>query len=180
MNKMRSGVLKIGAAERLGSLVLPEALGRFHLRWPNIRIEIVEGDSYSLEDDVAVGALDMAIVLLPVKSEHSIARLPSRSQSARGFVWVCFNKKTDFKDGDSVSYLDELELRGQTMIVTTPHKKSRQIFNRLLKRLNGEYVIGLETNNSETVLRFVTQGFRVPIEPCMFTRLYLSSGRICY
>ena len=44
LNQMRKGILKVGSADRLGALVLPELLRKFHERYPNIRIEIVDSN----------------------------------------------------------------------------------------------------------------------------------------
>ena len=42
LNQMHKGILKIGSVERLGALVLPGLLKRFHEDFPNITFEIIE------------------------------------------------------------------------------------------------------------------------------------------
>lgn len=181
LNKMRRGVLNVGAAERMGALVLPKVLGIFHSRYPNITINIVEGNSYSLEEDVARGALDTAIILLPVKNPNIQYRIFHRDPY---YIAVPqehpLNQKAYYKEGDPMPYLDIKELRGATVIVTTPRKKSRQIFNLLLDQLCGEYEIALETNNLETVVRFVAHNLGISVIPSIFARIYSEGERINY
>ena len=67
---MRRGILKIGSAERIGALVLPGLLKRFKELYPNIRIDIVEENSMILEEKLLMGALDLAILCLPLKNTN--------------------------------------------------------------------------------------------------------------
>ena len=66
LNEMRRGVLRLGTARRISAVVLPEAIARFASRYPSIKIEIVEQNSFVLEEQIMTGKLDIAIVCLPV------------------------------------------------------------------------------------------------------------------
>lgn len=70
LNQMHRGVLRLGTAERLGALVLPELLLNFKRQYPNIKIEIVEENSMDLEEKLLIGALEIAILCLPLKNAN--------------------------------------------------------------------------------------------------------------
>lgn len=46
LNQMRKGVLRVGSANRVGSLILPELLKQFSARYPNISVDIVEKTAF--------------------------------------------------------------------------------------------------------------------------------------
>lgn len=114
LNQMRKGVLKIGIAERMGALVLPEALKRFHSRFPNIQVTLIEHDSYQLEEEVLFGALDMAILLLPLKNEHMshhvFYRDPYLIAVPKNHP---LNEKSYQIDGEPLPFLSINDLRGR-------------------------------------------------------------------
>ena len=70
LNHMQKGLLKLGSAERIGALLLPNLLKAFSERYPNIKIDIVEENSVFLEEQVLMGALDLAIICLPLRNEN--------------------------------------------------------------------------------------------------------------
>lgn len=181
LNQMRKGVLKIGTAERMGALVLPEILKRFHSRYPNIRVDLVEQNSYELEEQVLMGALDMAIVLLPIKNEYLnhkvfyrdpyLVALPNdHPLNAKGYR----------KEGEILPFIDIKNLKGSSLVLTSRKKKTRIITNRILEHLDGDYHLVLETNNIETVIRLVANGLGISIIPSVFAKVYSEENRINY
>lgn len=181
INELRSGELKFGSGERVGAHVLPKALKTFHERYPNINIKIVEGVSDELEDDVSAGRLDIAITLLPFKNpniqHHVFYRDPYIISLPVGHP-LC--EKLYFKEGEKLPYLDVSLLKGQDFVLTKSKKKSRQITNKLLDYLCGEYKVVLETNNTDTLIRFTTYGLGVALVPALYARTYNDENRIRY
>ena len=51
----------------MGALLLPQVLERFRKKYPNIQLDIVEKGGVDLEEMLAKGGLDMALVSLPLK-----------------------------------------------------------------------------------------------------------------
>lgn len=66
-----SGFVRITATETLSSQFLVPALGAFHLRYPEIRLEIFSG---YIALDVARGEADIAVRALPPVGSHLVAR----------------------------------------------------------------------------------------------------------
>lgn len=181
LNQMRKGVLKIGAAERMGALVLPEVLNRFHSRYPYIQISLIEKDSYELEEQILLGALDLAIVLLPVKNENLnykvFYRDPYLIAVPKGHP---LNQKGYRKEGEILPFLDIKDLKGSSLVLTSKKKKTRIMANRVLEHLDHNYELVLETNNIETVIRMVAKGIGISVIPSVFAKVYGEEERICY
>lgn len=66
--QLRSGRIRLGATPSLCTGLLPDVLRAFHDRYPGIRLMIEEGGSHDLVRLLARGALDLALVVLPLPS----------------------------------------------------------------------------------------------------------------
>ena len=62
---LRRGILRIGATPSLCIGVLADVLRVFHERHPEIHLQLAENGSQSLVHDLARGALDVALVIVP-------------------------------------------------------------------------------------------------------------------
>ena len=63
---MRGGRVGLGAPPSVGERLLPEVLRSFHRGHPDVELRIIEGDSQALLEHLDRGALDLAVVTLPV------------------------------------------------------------------------------------------------------------------
>lgn len=181
LNQMRKGILKIGSADRLGALVLPELLKKFHERYPNIKIELVEQNSMKLEESLLMGALDLAILCLPLKN-HNVRYQVFYEDPICVAVpsWHPLNRKAYQKDGEFMPYLPMDALQNQTFLLTHPSKKTRMAADRLLENLNGHYQVGLESVNIETIIRLVASGLGISLIPSIFSRTYRTGDKVNY
>jgi DNA-binding transcriptional LysR family regulator len=64
---LRRGHVAIGATPSLGAALLPKALAKFHGRYPGISVTFVERDSVVLVEELEAGALDLALVIMPLQ-----------------------------------------------------------------------------------------------------------------
>jgi DNA-binding transcriptional LysR family regulator len=64
--QLRAGRIRLGATPSLCTGLLPDVLRAFHDRYPGIRLLIEEGGSHDLVRELARGALDLALVVLPL------------------------------------------------------------------------------------------------------------------
>ncbi|MDM0029303.1 LysR family transcriptional regulator [Variovorax saccharolyticus] len=60
------GVMRLGAMESTAAVRLPEPLGRFHERYPEVALELYSGNPQQLIDQVVDGSLDAALIAEPV------------------------------------------------------------------------------------------------------------------
>jgi len=62
-----SGGLRVGIYQSVANKVLPEVMRRFKARWPDVDVEVTEGDhDTQLVDAVERGALDMSFAIQPI------------------------------------------------------------------------------------------------------------------
>ena len=64
--QLRRGRVRLGATPSLCTGLLPDVLRTFHDRYPGIRLLIEESGSHDLVRELARGALDLALVVLPL------------------------------------------------------------------------------------------------------------------
>lgn len=64
--ELRGGRVRLGATPSLCTGLLPDVLRAFHDRYPGVRLLIEEGGSHDLVRELARGALDLALVVLPL------------------------------------------------------------------------------------------------------------------
>ncbi|MGW0822876.1 LysR family transcriptional regulator [Streptomyces sp. NPDC002845] len=64
--QLRSGRIRLGATPSLCTGLLPDVLRAYHDRYPGIRLLVEEGGSHDLVRLLARGALDLALVVLPL------------------------------------------------------------------------------------------------------------------
>lgn len=66
--QLRRGRVRLGATPSLCTGMLPDVLRTFHDRHPGVQLLIEEGGSHDLVRELARGALDLALVVLPLPS----------------------------------------------------------------------------------------------------------------
>lgn len=66
--QLRRGRIRLGATPSVCTGLLPEVLRAFHDRHPGIQLLLEEGGSHDLVRELARGALDLALVVLPLPS----------------------------------------------------------------------------------------------------------------
>ncbi|MBT2334566.1 LysR family transcriptional regulator [Variovorax paradoxus] len=65
-----TGILRLGAMESTAAVRLPEPLGRFHERYPDIALELYSGDPRELVNRVLNSELDAALIADPVSDRR--------------------------------------------------------------------------------------------------------------
>lgn len=78
MEHLQRGRILFGISSFRGSYMLPPILKQFYAKYPNVRVDIVEENSIVLEEKILEGAIDLAIVALPLKKlNHQVDVLKS-------------------------------------------------------------------------------------------------------
>lgn len=181
LNHMRKGILKLGSAKRIGTLVLPNLLKRFKELYPNIKINIIEEDSMILEEQVLSGAIDIAILCLPLKNTNISYRIfyeePLYAAIPENHPLNAFSYR---KAGVEMPFLPLEVLSGAEFILTKAFKKTRLAADRILSHLNGAYTVGLESQNIETVIHLVANDLGISLIPHIYSKVYKTERPICY
>jgi DNA-binding transcriptional LysR family regulator len=66
VESLRRGQVTVGATPSLGATMLPRVLALFHQHYPEIALTVVERHSDDLAEQLELGALDVAVAILPL------------------------------------------------------------------------------------------------------------------
>ncbi|MGN7454161.1 LysR family transcriptional regulator [Paenibacillus pasadenensis] len=72
----RKGTLRLGIPPMIGVHVFPALIERFHSRYPQIRLQLVERGGKRIEQEVDSGDLDVGLVILPMAQQEKFHLLP--------------------------------------------------------------------------------------------------------
>src|SRR5438445_634824 len=118
---LRRGRLAVGATPSLTITLLPPALAKFHSAYPGIDLVLQEAGSRDLVRELEQGALDVALVILPVshetletspllREELVVAVAPDHALASRRTIPIA-----DLKGVPLVMFRDGYDLRAATV-----------------------------------------------------------------
>ena len=156
---LRRGRLAVGATPSLTTTLLPPALARFHQSFPGIALVLHEAGSRDLVRELEQGALDIALVILPVRhdvlettpllrEELVVAVAPQSPFAARKTVPIA-----ELKGVPLVMFRDGYDLRAATLAAC--------------RRAGFEPVFALEGGEMDGVLRLAAAGVGVAVVPSL-------------
>ncbi len=159
----RRGKITIGLPVESASTWLPMILPEFVEARPEIEIEIVEGNSDSLEKGILDGRIDFSIYTLPVHSddldyevveEHAIFLLSSNLHP--------FARRADPQTNSLTSpqYIDPQDLNGEKFLTLTPDRGMYRVAMQILERhgITANIVLQLTSNYTISTLAAVGLG----------------------
>src|SRR5689334_12311796 len=155
---LRRGRVRLGATPSLCTGLLPDVLGHFRARYPGISLVVEEGGSRDLIRQLAVGSLDLALIILrpqardPALSATPLLREDLVIASADAFP-ATPARIADLRDVPMVMFRDGYDLRDVTVAAC---------------RAEGfEPRYAVEGGEMDAVLRFVEAGLGVAVVPSM-------------
>ena len=158
--KNNQGSLKIAFPVMRGTYMLPCTLPIFNSLYPNVRLNILEADSSSLENMLLGGEADLAFFNLPVKSpdidyevishEELLLLIPSRNPLAE-----CGIKK----EGLHYPWMDLRLLEKEPFIMQIPGQRTRHAVDQLFKEYRIEPNIKLQTSNITAEAALASKGY---------------------
>jgi len=85
MRGLAKGVIKVGAVGSIASLVLPMAIGCVLEKWPNLRVEVIEGVWDRLVEGLLAYEIDLALCTSGIETED-VAPISDCSWTDRSYV----------------------------------------------------------------------------------------------
>src|SRR3989441_2973656 len=156
---LRRGRLAVGATPSLTTTLLPPALARFHAAFPGVELVLHEAGSRDLVRELEQGALDIALVILPLRhevlettpllrEELVVAVAPDHPLASRKTISVA-----DLKGVPLVMFRDGYDLRATTLAA--------------FRRAGFEPTLALEGGEMDGVLRLAAAGLGVAVVPSL-------------
>ncbi|MEU6121607.1 LysR substrate-binding domain-containing protein [Streptomyces sp. NPDC047123] len=158
--QLRRGRIRLGATPSVCTGLLPEVLRAFHDRHPGIQLLVEEGGSHDLVRELARGALDLALVVLPLPSPSPALTTVEllredlvvvSSPDARGL-------------GRSVRIAD---LQGERLVMFRHGYDLRELTVSACRAEGFEPEFAVEGGEMDAVLGFVRAGLGVAVVPRM-------------
>jgi DNA-binding transcriptional LysR family regulator len=156
---LRRGRLAVGATPSLTITLLPPALAKFHAAYPGVDLVLHEAGSRDLVGELEQGALDVALVIMPVRHEtlETAPLLREELVVAVPHDHPLASRKTvaiaDLKGLPLVMFRDGYDLRAATVAAC--------------RRAGFEPTFALEGGEMDGVLRFTAAGLGVAVVPSL-------------
>ena len=154
---LQRGHVTIGATPSLGAALLPSVLAIFHDRYPGVSIAVVERDSEELAEALESGALDLALVIMPVRrpmlESHLLAieDLIVVVSSDHPIAERTFVTLEDLRDVPMIMFHEGYELRAVTQVA--------------FDSAGVPLTVGLDGAEIGSVLAYVASGLGAAIVP---------------
>ncbi|MCX4579297.1 LysR substrate-binding domain-containing protein [Streptomyces sp. NBC_01571] len=160
--QLRSGRVRLGATPSVCTGLLPDVLRAFHDRYPGIRLLIEEGGSHDLVRELARGALDLALVVLPLPTPSPA--LTTVELLREDLVVVSSPESPAPGAGRTVRIPD---LEGERMVMFRHGYDLRELTVAACRAEGFEPVFAVEGGEMDAVLGFVRSGLGLAVVPRM-------------
>ncbi len=166
------GQLTIGVSHTRGRVILPEVLPLYRERFPNIDLQLIEGNSSTLAGELLHGDVDLIIDMLPFKVEQ-VETVPICEEEILMAVPDSVLERTfpgrlaEIKEQLS-THPDLRLLQDCPFLMLHKGNRVRTIADEMFEDAQVTPNIILETENIETVLALAYKGMGITFYPKMF------------
>jgi DNA-binding transcriptional LysR family regulator len=152
------GTLSVGLEQCLGVVDVPALLAKFRSAYPGVEIEVRQGGSTPMLDELASGRLDVAFV---ATAGHPVDGLDLRPLSTESMVLVC-SPEHRLAKAASVSLS---ELVGESFVDFDSSWGARAIADRAFEVAGIAHPVTIEVNDVHTLLALVSHDLGVALVP---------------
>ena len=167
---LERGVLRIGASTTIATYMLPLVLGRFHARYPGVRIQASSANTRSVLRMLLQFRVDVALVEGPV-SHPQVEVKPWRDDE---LVVIAAPDHALFAQ----SRVDVGELAAQTFLVREPGSGTRVVSERALALHGVRLTKTMRVGGTEAIKQAVAAGLGLGIVSRAAARDQLSLGKL--
>jgi len=158
---LQRGHVTIGATPSLGASLLPGVLARFHQRFPGISLRVIERDSDELAEELEAGALDLALVIMPL-------RRPTLQDTVLAVEELVVIVARDHPLA-SMGTITISDLRETPMIMFREGYDLRSVTTAAFEQAGFAVTVGLDGAEIASVVSFVAAGLGAAIVPSIIT-----------
>lgn len=162
--QLRRGRVRLGATPSVCTGLLPDVLRAFHDRYPGIRLLIEEGGSHDLVRELARGALDLALVVLPLPSPSPAL---TTVELLREDLVVVSSPEAPAPGGPGRRTVRVADLEGERLVMFRHGYDLRELTVAACRAEGFEPDLAVEGGEMDAVLGFVRAGLGVAVVPRM-------------
>ncbi len=163
------GTLKVGANEATCLYVLPEVFAEYCRRYPQVQINIYRNFSYKITEKLENGAVDVAVLTLPVQNP-SLKIYPI----FRDRLMLMVHPKSPLAKHKTVAVRDIV--KQPLLFPKTGH--TRRILDKLFRPFSSELQIRMELPSIGMIKSFVAANLGASLISASFARDEVESGRV--
>ncbi len=160
------GKLSFGCASTTLLYQLPSVLWEYTQKYPNVELAITGGTIQDVAMQMWMGALDLALVVLPLSSPV----LEKIVLFQEGFVWAIAAKHLLAKK----KILSAADLANERFILNRRGQNTRKLIDRFLYNERITPHVGIELAETEAIKAMVARGLGVSVLP---ESAFLNAGR---
>ena len=149
---LSKGEIKIGCSTTLTKLVLLDTIKEFHLKYPNININVTNDLTSNLINDLKLGKLDFVIFNEGNVKENNL-NLKLIKELKQGFI---YNPK--FYNDDIVNFED---LNKYPLILQKEQSNSRKFLDYIALKSNVKLIPKMEVVSQELITEFTNIGLGI-------------------
>ena len=162
--QLRCGRVRLGATPSLCTGLLPDVLRAFHDRYPGIRLMIEEGGSHDLVRELARGALDLALVVLPLPTPSPAL---TTVELLREDLVVVSSPESPAPGGPGRRTVRVSDLENEPLVMFRHGYDLRELTVAACRAEGFEPDFAVEGGEMDAVLGFVRAGLGVAVVPRM-------------
>ena len=167
-----TGELRIGVSYTRGQALLPRLLPPFHQKHPGITINILEGSSSELQENLSKGHIDLFIGYVPQDLDAFEAAELGRERLflvvPKAFMEDLFGDRAEEMRRKYAEGVDIVAFRDMPFILLDRDDRVRRMANKLFSRCDITPRILLETRNIQTAFALAMEGMGITIYPELF------------
>lgn len=149
---LSKGEIKIGCSTTLTKLVLLDTIKEFHLKYPNININVTNDLTSNLINDLKLGKLDFVIFNEGNVKENNL-NLKIIKELKQGFI---YNPK--FYSDDIINFED---LNNYPLILQKEQSNSRKFLDYIALQNNVKLIPKMEVVSQELITEFINIGLGI-------------------
>jgi DNA-binding transcriptional LysR family regulator len=157
---LERGRLSVGATPSVSTVLLPRVLAAFHNAHPGVLLTVVEAGSRDLVDRLALGDLDLALVILPVPREELFETTPLLREE----LVLAVSKRHPLAKRKTVRVS---ELRGVPLVMFRDGYDLRSATITACEQAGFHPTFAVEGAEMDGVLRMAAAGVGVAVVPSM-------------
>jgi len=167
-----TGQLVIGVSHTRGRTILPEILPVYKEQYPNIDLQLIEGNSSELDKGLLHGTVDLIIGMLPFKVDN-VETVPICAEEILLAVPDAVLEKAYPGQLDEIKEkltqnTDFSLLKDCPFLLINKGNRVRTIADEIFEEAQITPKVVLETENIETVLALAAKGMGITFYPKMF------------
>ena len=180
-----SGILRLGVTLWRGACLLPDMYPKFHEKYPNIKIELLEGRFNTLQRALMNDSIDIAV-----------APIPRSANFEQLFYEILFEEKIFLavptahpyikailqdSENSEIIHIDNLEIFSHIpLIMTKPGQNLTYEIQAFFARNHISPNILLDTDNLTTAINLVAEGIACAFVPEEGAKICKRSGRVTF